>query len=71
MNQLLGRDIEELSLLKMLSNLKKKKMSSPAKSKTTKKRKAAGNESSFSCEICSVVFTRKDDVSRHKRNKYK
>ena len=37
---------------KCLSNLKK--LNSQAKSKTTKKRKAAGNESSFSCDICSV-----------------
>ena len=37
---------------KCLSTLKK--LDSQAKSKTTKKRKAAGNESSFSCDICSV-----------------
>ena len=52
------------------ANTKKRKPTSTIQSKKSKKQKST-SQNALSCEVCDVVFTRKDNLARHNRNKHK
>ena len=48
-------------------NTRKRKQNSPIQSRKGKKQKSTLSNV-LNCEICDVVFTRKDNLARHNRN---
>ena len=50
---------------------KRKKISVIIQSKKTKSSKSVSKPDTLSCDICNVAFMRKDNLSRHNRNKHK
>ena len=66
-----GEDTEKLLIEdEILPNFrqKRKRKTTEENEKTTKKTKTS--KQPLSCEICSVSFSRKDNLSRHVRNKH-